>query len=441
MNLLLIILVLLIQLWITMRFIKGGNAAIVNVFCMCYYAFQIILALFILFLLPDFPLYNKLLLRETILQFGCCSIVALLAICIAQKVVRRGSFSFKRLIDNVNVIKTKYDIDKVALYFSIFYASYLLIPFAGSYLILTLAYCMSFVPFVLGLFFIELRKSRKILWILTLFVSFASNLVQGSRGLAVMPILVFIVGYVLSIVDKSYFKKHIIIIIVCGLLFLPIFSAIGEFRKIAGRGIEVNAENINAMIDFVESSASDDTEESQEIMISGSFGRILTHANFAVPAMTPEKVPYRGLDYLEQEVIRCFSIAGEKGEKEMMMNRADEKFGSGFMTEYDFLVNSATSVPFPVLADGYSRFSYLGIFLYSFIIAFLGALSERFLRNKSLLGLCCYAFVLSYMYTAIETYFWGIVKLYVFRLPFTMVIVYFIGKQCRIRRKILNNSL
>lgn len=152
---------------------------------------------------------------------------------------------------------------------------------------------------------------------------------------------------------------------------------------------------------------------------------MLIGANVAVPAMTPKNVPYRGSNYMSDEIKSIFVRQGEEGAKKILENRAEMGYGLGVATKYDFYVTEESSVEWPLFADGFSRFGYIGLFIYSFLFAFFLASLEKFtirlhfkymLISFLVMLFISYNGVLSYMFS-----YYDFIKLLIFRLLFLII--------------------
>src|SRR5262249_25653020 len=81
--------------------------------------------------------------------------------------------------------------------------------------------------------------------------------------------------------------------------------------------------------------------------------RLLAWTNVVVPLMTPNTVPYRGMDRFVDEAIQTFQVSSVSG------STPDDLYDAGLWNaparQYGFTVNSFTSVEFTLAADGWSR--------------------------------------------------------------------------------------
>src|SRR6266540_1656616 len=119
---------------------------------------------------------------------------------------------------------------------------------------------------------------------------------------------------------------------------------------------------------------------SESLQIRG-LERMIAWSNFAVPALTPEPVPYRGLSNLGAELLSIARIAGLEGE--FSLKGRDDLLEAGFVTApagmYGFTVNDETSVEFGLLPDAWSRAGPLACVVIGLIAGFCFIAIERWL--------------------------------------------------------------
>jgi hypothetical protein len=123
---------------------------------------------------------------------------------------------------------------------------------------------------------------------------------------------------------------------------------------------------------------SDDQQTTDEVNVQG-VSRMLAWANVVVPVMTPEMIPYRGIDGFLNEAEQTFKVAALSG------LTADDLYDSGLHTAqaraYGFTVNSETSVEFGLAADAWSRGGVPVTLLFS-VIATLGLMMGEWFARR-----------------------------------------------------------
>lgn len=229
--------------------------------------------------------------------------------------------------------------------------------------------------------------------------------------------------------NKRLFKRQLITYSFIAFISFPILSLISDFRTIQGRGLEVNMDNIEMLWNIGLNYKSNEKDDGEELR--SSLGRMLIEANPAAVFMTPDRVDYRYDDSMMDEVISIVSLAGDSGREINREERGNAGYGTSVATRYGFAVNATTSVEWPVFADSYSRFGYIGLFVYSFAFAmflsYLEKFSTRLWKRNQLLSMILMLFilyngVLSYMYS-----YYALMKVLVFRMTLVWIVTQFIS--------------
>lgn len=426
----------LICLLILRQLKKKSKDGFLNMFYVMFYAVELLIAIILIVTDSDYRLYNGLKLSECVGIFGIACVVACIGVYLGQwfSNAMLGTSKGYSLRLRVEGLKKYYNINKVSLFLLCCFIFTIYSSLDVAYIIAVFALSFSFAPAFIGLVWSQLSKFNRLLWIIALGVNFMFHALQGSRGTALFPVIFIIAGYLLSIwQDKKLFRRRVTLFAIIAVVSLPVLSFIQSFREIQGRGIEVNAENLNLL--YTVAQDYETTSTTPDRRMHTSLGRMLIEANPAAVAMTPEEVPYRYTDYLVDELISVFSLAGDEGRDANRETRGKAGYGTGVATNYGFAVNEFTSVEWPVFADGFSRFGYFGLFIYSFIFAaFLSLLekwSQRIWRKNPLMSMILLLFilyngVLSYMYS-----YYAFLKLLVFRMTLVACITYVVSLATR----------
>ena len=415
---------------------KISKDGFLNSFYVLFYLIQVILAIGLYIYDKNYMLGNNLKIVLFLESFSYASVTACFGVLIGQfianKVFGIHAISLNR---RINILSKKYDVNKISWFFLIGFIFTILSSLDLSYVFAVFALSFSFSPVIIGLFWNKINKKVKAIWIIALIINFIFHIVQGSRGTALFPIIFVVIGYLFAIhKDKS---KMIRMSIIYGILFLismPFFSFIQFFREYYGRGLDVSFENIELMWKvaelYNEGKINDDENE-----VDNSFGRFLIGPNVAVPYMTPKRVPYRGYKAMDAELQSMVSLKGSEGRKKAREDLGSEKYGLGVASKYGFFVSDTSSVEWPLFADGYSRFGYTGVFVYSILFAFVLAALEK-LVNKlhykySLLSFVLMLFilyngVLSYMYSYFDFF-----KVLIFRFALVIIVTILIARVCK----------
>lgn len=402
-----------------------------NLFYSFFYTLELTIALILVAFDDGYQLYNGIFLSETLQSFGLGCVLANLGIYCGQIVSNRF---FKRgvqlnLNKRITILSKSYNLDKVSLWFLIFFSFTIISSLDIAYYIAVLALSFSFSTAFIGLIWAKLNRINKYLWIFALGINFIFHAVQGSRGTALFPIIFLVIGYMISIKEnKRVFKRHLITYSFIAIISLPILSFISDFRTLQGRGLEVNMDNIEMLWNVglnYKSNAKDDSEG-----LKSSLGRMLIEANPAAVFMTPDKVDYRYDDSMMDEIFSIFSLAGESGREINRAQRGNAGYGTGVATRYGFAVNATTSVEWPVFADSFSRFGYIGLFIYSvafaIFLSYLEKYTTRLWKRNQLLSVILMLFILyngilSYMYS-----YYALMKVLLFRMTLVWIVTYLI---------------
>lgn len=429
-----ILLTFLISWFILKACYKKSYGTYLNIYYVAYYMVQLAIACVILLFDDDFLLWNDYgtMLKSAIVPFSFSILIANIGILIGNSFANK-LFHLKHNISldkQLEVLVLNYNAHHVSLFFLVVFSFSIITSLNVSYIIAVFALTFSFCPVFVGFLWRSLSRFDKCLWILALSTNMAFHILQGSRGSALFPIIFAFIGYLISI--KSYvrlFKRRVLAFGIVAVLSMPLLSFVSAFREFYGRGLDVSWETVVQMVDFAKKGS---IVVEADNGINQSLGRMLIHANVATPYLTPKPVPYRGWDSFTEELNSIVSLKGESGRDQNRLERGDMGYGTGVATRYGFHVTEYTSVEWPIFADGFSRFGYIGLFLYSALFALFLSWIERKCKNlwntNGLLSLVMHLFIiyngaLSYMYS-----YYAFMKLLVFRLPLVIITIYIFSK-------------
>lgn len=383
-----------------------------NIFYLSYYIFQGVLSCLIFYLDKDFLLANtnsrvSIPLRDSILPYCIGTLLAIIGILIGMIISNKISWNNNKMqwYERIIVLEQMYNINRFSLFLTIGFSFSILVSLIPSYLISAISLTFAFSPLMVGVIWSSLTHGARTVWKFVLFITFLFHTLQGSRGLAIFPLAAFAIGYLFSIsCNRTKLKKTIRIYVVIILISIPFLSFVQTYREIFGRGNEISLQTFTEMLNFAATNQTSDNEKN----IYASYGRLLNHTNNVVVVMTPSIVPFRGFDAMEEEIASIFKILGQDNAQEFRKERSELGYSTGVATRYGFRVTEETSVEFGMFADAYSRFGYLGIFIYSLIFAIILALMEKWCFNHSfnspllstvLLIFLLYNGALNYMYS------------------------------------------
>jgi hypothetical protein len=238
---------------------------------------------------------------------------------------------------------------------------------AAGYFVRILASALLVAPFLGG------RDCRRdgwlaMLWCVAILINAVIGIVAGARSKALIAVVLFAVGYI-SVLPRRRQAAAWICAIIAIVPLVRFVGAVGVARDELGRGgLEVvQFDHMREMFDrtFREMMPGDKAI-GDDLALQG-VSRFLAWSNVVVPLMTPEAIPYRGLEEFPDEARQTFRIASMSG------LTPEDLFDAGLYTaparQYGFTVNANTSVEFSVAADAWSRGGVGVALLFGFVAA------------------------------------------------------------------------
>lgn len=229
------------------------------------------------------------------------------------------------------------------------------------YLILVLSAPLEFVAFAAGRLSDEHRMWRRAA--LTVLVAGAAvGFLLGTRQ-AVVGIALYGIGRISTLRGMRLWQT----LLGFGICAVPVFylvGLVGVVRGVTGRDdiSLLDPRNISRFIDQVtESSRSEGTEGTSDAIKENSFGRLFAWPTAVVTIMTPDPIPFLGLESLLEDSVKYARITG--GGEEAVQWALDENIGNTRTRDYGFLVNHFTSTEFNLIADGWARSGPIGVIL------------------------------------------------------------------------------
>lgn len=437
MNVLITIFFLFVGIVALKQTIKHSTGEYLNIIYSVYYIFELLVACVLVVLDPqymkiDVPIIDCL----HVFSFGIAiaNIGILLGVIMSNMLI--SSNNNITASNQLHILASNYNINKLSLFLLIGFIFTLASSLNTGYFVAAIALSFSFSPSVIGFLWNRLRFFDKSLWCLILFVNFLFHSMQGSRGTGLFPIVFLLIGYLISIVEfKSIFKKKLLIFTLVAAVSMPIMSFVASFRKDNGRGLDVNMQTFDMMLDYYENYNNNVIIEDDRNDLYSSVGRLLVGANPVVLYKTPDLLPYRGADYIWEEFVSIFSYKGEEGRDETRESRVNMKYGLGVTAMYGFMLTEETSVEWPIFADSYSRFGYFGIFLYSLLFAlflsFIEKKAKLLFSTNPLLSIVITFFLLYNGTLSYMSSYYSFIKIIVFRMTMVVIVAYFISVMTR----------
>ena len=199
---------------------------------------------------------------------------------------------------------------------------------------------------------------------------------EGSRTLIFMPAVFFCVGVWVTL---NWRLRSIALVIIL-VLAIPVFTLSALIETVRREVRDSDAalwERIQGIGQLV---FNEEWEGRQAEQLLQGVNRMIMQANIVVVCSTPEIVPYRGFETFLDECwnINRSGISGAKLEDEE--ERLESDMGLGAARLYGFEIGIGGTVPFPVLADGWSRAGMLGVVLFCGILCCFWGAAEHFAR-------------------------------------------------------------
>ena len=247
-----------------------------------------------------------------------------------------------------------------------------------SYLFRVLHKGLFLAPFFAGLYF---KQSRAIviLWMVTFVFGVILAVFTGTRAYVFYPI----VSYGLGILFQAKKGRERSLWIILALVLIPIvlfsLGLIQNIRNEFGRGniSEVNVVEIFSNLDSVLSktieSEDQHRKQTRELPFWSGLTRLVNWPQLYVPIMSPDPVEYRGYDDIHMELLSqlmVFDVSGTEG-RYYNSKLFARMYGFNVYYEKDYSGKlHSHSVPFGIIADSWSRFGPISLFI-QVSIAFL----------------------------------------------------------------------
>lgn len=261
-----------------------------------------------------------------------------------------------------------------AYYVSIKYMNW----YIGKAVMAYIHYSFSLTPVLIGFYW----KKCKVPFFLFLgftFVTAAFALAEGSRSLLFFPFIYCAVGIYFTMNRKV--RNLALICAALGCLAVFYFSALIESVRRDVR-IEYDAPVVERLKNVIRFSVENARTADPRQAIATGMGRMVTWSALAVAVNSPSAIPYRGLGDLWDE-FRYLNRLDIFTEAEISVDEAVKKnYGLGVASMYGFGVTEGSTVPFPIIADGWSRLGIIGVIIFGGTLCIMWGTIERMLRRR-----------------------------------------------------------
>jgi len=242
---------------------------------------------------------------------------------------------------------------------ALYYASFTLndvggeIPGIGllSYLLLYINGSLLLGPAIVGYY----HKNKPVFTYVFL-VAFAYSalfaLEGGSRGTLFYPALYYAVGFIMAL-SKRQQRYAILVFLICAPLAMTASGLIGMYRSV------VRSSSESSPVERAASMISTMTANIQSINLieplREGLWRVVNWSSLAVVSLTPEEVRYRGFTNILVE-IQLVNQGSSGGDAQTTHEAfAEERVGLGAAMDYGFPAVLGFTVPFPLVAEAWSR--------------------------------------------------------------------------------------
>jgi hypothetical protein len=338
-------------IWIAIYFLIGGSSIIPNIFMIDVAAspFKMISALLVLPMCALFVayLFNKLSVRPAPLDIS------------PRKITDDRCFEILLIISAFYLIFYRIAVMRLPLLSTTLHFLYL---------------GLTFVPFLIGYFSFQYKRPVKIFILVYVFSSILA-FAEGSRSHLFIPPALFFFGYIQHVSLRKMIILSTIVVLLAPLI-LTISASIEDVRQY----VRINREysTISSDIGTISKNMFNFAKNDMLAGVQKGIGRLIVWSNLAVLTMSPDPIPFRGFsDFLDEINWRFrFSFLNPSSAED----EATYDFGIGAANIYGFGVVHGGTVPFPILADAWSRGGLLYTLFSGTLICLLLGIIEKFAR-------------------------------------------------------------
>lgn len=227
----------------------------------------------------------------------------------------------------------------------------------------------------------------------------------GSRALLFLPLVFFALGLWFSLGRAARLG------VAAGalLLIVPVFYLSGRIESVRKDGtVEREGDVLARAGEIGRLVGAPGGGEGLRANFTRGVERMIMWGNLVALTLSPERVPYRGFDDFAEEMRFLNQSTLFQDADAYLDESLDREFGLGAARRYGFGVVVGGTVPFPVLADGWSRGGLLGVAFYAGVLCLawggLERLARWFFADKPHLAIALIAILLSSSYDRMSTY-------------------------------------
>ena len=200
----------------------------------------------------------------------------------------------------------------------------------------------------------------------------------GSRSLLFLPMAFFGLGVWFTLPRRSRTWAAIVALV----LVVPAFYVSARIENVRKEGTADFERDVLARASEMRRLMGDSTGKDNLVAtLARGVERMIMWSNFVSLDFSPERVPFRGWGDFGTELRFTNQSTLFRDANEHLDESLEREFGLGTARIYGFSVSVGGTVPFPLLADGWSRSGIWGVVLLAGILCLLWGVMERIIRH------------------------------------------------------------
>ena len=200
----------------------------------------------------------------------------------------------------------------------------------------------------------------------------------GSRSLLFLPMVFFGLGAWFTLQPRARAWAGVIALV----LAVPAFYVSARMENVRKEGTTDFQRDVLGRASEMRRLMGDSTGADNVVStLARGVERMIMWCNFVSLDLSPERVPFRGWGDFGTELRYTNQSTLFRDADEHLDESLEREFGLGTARIYGFSVSVGGTVPFPLLADGWSRGGIAGVVLLAGILCGLWGMAERLIRQ------------------------------------------------------------
>ncbi|MEO6243805.1 MAG: hypothetical protein ABIQ12_00095 [Opitutaceae bacterium] len=201
---------------------------------------------------------------------------------------------------------------------------------------------------------------------------------SGSRALLFLPVAYFGAGVWLTLAGRTRVWAGVVALV----LAVPAFYLSARIESVRKEGTADFQRDVLGRASEMRRLMGDSTGADNLIAtLARGVERMIMWSNFVALDFSPHRVPFRGWEDFGKEMRFMNQSTLFRDGTDYLDESMDREFGIGTARIYGFAVSAGGSVPFPLLADGWSRGGVWGVVLLAGMLCALWGGAERMIRR------------------------------------------------------------